>query len=72
MSIQNLATSIKNAVDKRIDEEARAKHGVIRGGRLHCGAKSFPFTPVVDCNTSSGNKVWAQLDTNGKAIVVGD
>lgn len=71
MSVQELGTVIKNAVDKRINEEARAKRGTIINGRFQCGARSYPYKAVVDCNTSNGRKVWAQQDTGGKAIIVG-
>ena len=71
MSVQELGTAIKNAVEKRIKEEARAKHGTIINGRFLVGARSYPYKQVVDCNTSDGRKVWAQQATNGKAIIVG-
>lgn len=69
MSVKELKTAIKNAVDKRINEEARALHGTIKNGMFHCGSKAFPFKQVVDCNLNS--KVWAQLDKNRKAIIIG-
>ncbi len=71
MSIQNLASSIKSAVDKRIAEESRARRGTIQGDRFISGGKSYPFAAAVDCNTGDGRRVWAQLSTNGKAVVVG-
>ncbi len=72
MSVQNLADSIKSVVDKRIDEESRTRRGTIQGGRFISGGKSYPFAAAVDCNTGNGKRVWAQLSTNGKAVVVGD
>lgn len=72
MGIKELATAIRNAVNKRIDEEARAKRGIIKDGRFLVGAKSYPFKQAVDCNTSEGNRVWAQLSTNGDAVIVGE
>lgn len=71
MSIQNLANSIKSAVDNRIDEEAKAKSGVIRGNRFISGSKSYPLRQAVDCDTSEGKRVWAQLSKNGTAVIVG-
>ena len=69
MSVNQLASAVKNAVDKRIDEESRAKQGFIKGGRFQCGSKSYPFKQVVDCNLSG--KVWAQLDKQSRAVIVG-
>ena len=71
MSVQSLASSIKNAVDNRIKKEARAMRGTISGGMFVSGAKSFPYKQAVDCNTFEGNKVWAQRATNGKAVIIG-
>ena len=71
MGVQSLSISIKNAVEKRIKEEARALHGTIKDGMFHSGGKSFPFTQAVDCNINAG-KVWAQLAPNGKAVIVGN
>lgn len=71
MSVKELATAIKNSVDKRINEEARARRGTIKDGRFQSGSKSYPYKQAVDCNTSDGNKVWAQLTPSGKAVIVG-
>ena len=67
--IADLKSAVKAAVDKRIAEESRAKRGTIKDGMFHCGAKTYPFKQAIDCNT--GNKVWAQLSTNGTAVIVG-
>lgn len=72
MGIQSLSATLKNAVDKRIEKEARALHGTIQNGRLQAGAKSYPYTSVVDVGAHNGSKVWAQLSKNGKAVIVGD
>ncbi len=69
--VQGLAEAIKNAVDRRIANEARAMHGTIKNGMFQTGTKSYPYKQAVDCNTNEGNKVWAQLDTNGNAVIVG-
>ena len=71
MSIQRLATTIKSAVDSRVNEESRAKRGTIHNGRFISGAKSYPFTQAVDCNTGEGKRVWAQLSKNNTAVIVG-
>ncbi len=71
MIVQNLANTIKSAVDKRIAEESRARRGTIQNGSFISGSKSYPFTAAVDCHTGNGRRVWAQLSTTGKAVVVG-
>lgn len=72
MSIESLGNSIKSAVDKRVNSEARAMRGTIRNGRFVSGSKSYPFTAAVDCSTGEGKKVWAQKSTSGKAVIIGD
>ena len=69
MSIQDLKAALKKAVDTRIFDEAKAKRGVIKNGRFHFGAKSYPFKQAVDCSLSG--KVWAQLTKNNTAIIIG-
>lgn len=71
MGVQSLAQKIKSAVDKRIDEEARALRGTIKDGRFHSGAKSYPYQQAVDCSVSRGSRVWAQRSPDGKAVIVG-
>lgn len=71
MSVQQLANSIKNAVDTRIANEARALRGTIQNGMFVSGAKSFPFKTAVDCHTFNGSRVWAQRAPNGKVVIVG-
>ena len=71
MGVQELASATKQAVDRRIDKEARAQRGTIQNGRFQVGAKSYPYTSAVDVNTHNGNKVWAQLSPSGKAVIVG-
>ena len=70
MNIQTMTQTIKEALDKRIQQEARAMRGIVKGGMFHSGTKSYPYKQAVDCNIG-GNKVWAQLSTNGKAVIVG-
>ena len=70
MGVRELAAGIKNAVDKRIANEARAKRGVIKNGRFVSGATSRPFIAAVDANLNA--KVWAQISPNGNAIIIGD
>ena len=71
MGVRELAMAIRVAVQQRIDEESRAKRGVIQGGRFISGSKSYPMLQAVDVDTSNGKRVWAQLSKNGSAVVVG-
>ena len=71
MGVNALAQAIKEIVEKRIAREARAGSGIIQNGMFQCGAKSYPFKKAVDCNTSEGNKVWAQMSPEGFAVIVG-
>ena len=71
MGVQSLANAIGQAVNERIKREARALRGTIKNGMFQCGNKSYPFKQAVDCNTSNGRRVWAQLSTDGSAVVVG-
>lgn len=72
MSIQALQQTIKSTVTKRIEREARAMRGIVRNGMFHSGAKSYPYKQAVDCKIGGGNKLWAQLSKNGKAVIIGD
>lgn len=69
MGVQKLEQSLKEIFDKKINEEARARRGIIKNGRLQIGAKSYPYQQAVDCNING--KVWAQIADNGKAVIVG-
>lgn len=70
--VKGLATAIKNAVDRRIAEEARAKRGKIQGGMFQSGSKSYPYRQAVDFNDKEGNVAWAQLTPSGEAVIVGE
>lgn len=72
MSLKDLEKTIQSAVNKRIKEEARAMRGTIRGGKFQCGSKSYPYAQAVECNTSEGNKVWAQRSQNNSVVIVGE
>ena len=71
MGVRELAQEIKKAVDKRIANEARAQRGIIKDGMFQTGSKTYPYKQAVDCNTSSGSFVWAQLSPQGDAVIVG-
>ena len=72
MSVKDLANAIKSAVQRRVDEESKAKHGTIQNGQFVSGSKSYPFVQAVDCDVSEGSRVWAQLTKDGKAVIVGE
>lgn len=72
MSVQELTAAVKDAVERRIDEESKAQRGTIQNGRLQIGAKSYPYTSAVDVRTHDGDKVWAQLSKSGRAVIVGN
>ena len=69
--ITGLTNTIKSIVQKRIDNESRAKRGTIQNGQFVSGSKSYPAIQAVDVNASAGNKVWATFDSKGNAIIVG-
>ena len=69
--INGLTKVIKSALQKKVDEEARAKRGIIKDGQFQSGAMSYPAVSAVDVDTSAGRSVWAQLDRNGRAVIVG-
>ena len=71
MGIQNLKSAIKTAVQNRVDEESRAVRGIINKGQFVSGSRAYPFTQAVDCDTSDGARVWAQISKNGTAVIVG-
>lgn len=72
MSVKDLVNAIKYAVQRRVDEESKAKHGTIQNGQFVSGSKSYPFVQAVDCDVSEGSRVWAQLTKDGKAVIVGE
>ncbi len=72
MSIQALTQSLKSAVDARVKRETRAMRGEVKAGMFYSGTKAYPYKQAVDCKLGGGHKVWAQLSTNGNAVIVGD
>ena len=69
--ITGLTNTIKSIVQKRIDNESRAKRGTIQNGQFVSGSKSYPAIQAVDVSTGNGSKVWATFDSKGNAIIVG-
>ena len=71
MSVKSLAETVARIVQQRINAEARAMRGTVQNGRFVSGAKSYPMVQAVDVDTGDGRRVWAQLSSNGTAVVVG-
>lgn len=71
MGVKSLAAAVARAVQRRIEQEARAMRGTIQGNRFISGAKSYPMIQAVDCDAGDGKKAWAQLSQSGKAVIVG-
>ena len=71
MGIQNLSKTIKQLVQEKVESESRVKRGKIQGGQFVSGNKSYPVKQAVDVDISNGARVWAQLDNNGNAVIVG-
>jgi len=63
-----LRIGMKNARKK---SEQKAKRGVIQGGMVRIGARSYPFKAAVDVNTEEGSFVWVQISQAGTAVIVG-
>lgn len=71
MGVRELGSAIKNAVDRRIRQEALARRGTIQDGMFQSGAKAYPYKQAVDCDTSEGSRVWALPATNDVVVIVG-
>ena len=69
--IQGLVETIQSIMQKKVAEEARARHGTIQDGKFKDGNNFYPAKQAVDVDTSEGSRVWAQLDNNGNAIIIG-
>ena len=70
--VQGLADALRKSLkDTRERQEGKAQRGTIQGGRVHIGARSYPFKAVVDCNTEEGSLVWVQISKGGMAIILG-
>lgn len=70
--VQGLADAIHIGM-KRVREksEQKARRGVVQGGMVRIGSKSYPFKAAVDVNTEDGCLVWVQISQGGTAIIVG-
>ena len=69
--IQSLVETIQTAIQKKVAKESRARRGIIQNGQFVSGSEIYPVRQAVDVDVSNGSKVWAQLDNNGNAVVIG-
>ena len=70
--VQGLADALRKSLkDTREKQEGKAQRGVIQGGRVRIGSRSYSFKAVVDCSTEEGALVWVQLSKGGTAIILG-
>ena len=76
VAVENMKKTITSAMVRRIRIEAqknRAQCGVVRGGCVVVGNKTYNATPVVDVYYTDGDTVWVIPDeSTGRAIIVGN
>ena len=75
-AIENMKSTIVSVIVRRVQIEARknrAQCGVVRGGCVVVGNKSYNATPVVDVYYTDGDTVWVIPDeSSGRAIIIGN
>lgn len=75
-AITNMQQVIKNSIVRRVKIEAnknKAQYGVVRGGSVVVGNKSYSAIPVVDVYYTDGDGVWVIPDqASNTCIVVGN
>jgi hypothetical protein len=75
-AINSMIGTIKSSIVQRVKIEAnknKAQSGVVRGGSVVVGNKSYAATPVVDFYYTDGDTVWVIPDeSSGRAIIVGN
>ncbi len=70
--IEGLADAIRTGMrNARKKSEQKAQRGVIQGGMVRIGSRSYPFKAAVDVNTNDGTLVWVQISQAGTAVIVG-
>ena len=70
--MQGLIDALRKSIkDTREKQEGKAQRGVIQGGRVRIGSRSYSFKAVVDCSTEEGAIVWVQISKGGTAIILG-
>lgn len=74
-SIKAMQQVVTSCMVRRIKIEAdknKARRGVVRGGSVTCGNRSYGAIPVVDMYYEDGDSVWCIADdSSGTAIIVG-
>ena len=70
--IDGLAEALRTGRKRaRENAEQKAQRGVIEGGRVRIGARSYPMKAAVDADTSDGSRVWVLIAQNGIAVIIG-
>ena len=70
--MSGLAETIRTGMKRmRENAEQKAQRGVIEGGRVRIGARSYPMKAAVDADTSDGSRVWVLIAQNGTAVIIG-
>lgn len=70
--VEGLADAIGIGVrNARKKAEQKAQRGMIQGGMVRIGSRSYPFKAAVDVNTEDGCLVWVQISKAGTAVIVG-
>ena len=67
----NGVQGLMDALRKGVKDTKERQEGVIQGGRVRIGSRSYPFKTVVDCSTEEGALVWVQISKGGTAIILG-
>ena len=71
-NMQNIVTSCMLQKIKIETDKKKARRGIVRGGSVTVGEKSYPYIPVVDMYFTDGDTVWCIVDdSQNNAIVVG-
>ena len=75
-ALTNMQNTIKTSIVNRVKIEARknkAQYGIVRGGCVTVGNKSYNAIPVVDVYYTDGDGVWIIPDeATNTCIVVGN
>ena len=70
--IEGLADALRVGMrNTRKKSEQKARRGVIQGGMVRIGSRSYPFRVAVDVSAEDGSLVWALISPAGTAVIVG-
>lgn len=70
--VEGLAETLRIGMRQmRKQGEQKAQRGIICGGEVRIGARSYPCRAAVDVNTAEGSLVWVLISTGGTAVIVG-